>query len=192
MHMILSSGDFRSKPTANAIYTALNRPPSAVKLLFIPNEKANSDKIHSGKYHSRMEEFGFQRENTIVFDHSCPERFYHLDIDAIYISGGNTFGTMIRLRQSGFDREIVRLVENGTLYIGGSAGAHIASADISHVRQYDSDTFGLTDFRGLGLYNGIFICHFCPEREAHFQQLKAEGKFPIHVLGEDDYLEIKT
>jgi len=190
MRMILSSRDFRSEAAARAIYSALGKPASSVRLLFIPNEKADSEKIRSGKYHLRMEEFGFNAEKTAVFNYTCSNLFTHLDIDAVYISGGNTFGTMARLKSSGFDREIVRYVRQGALYIGGSAGAHIASADMAHVQLYDSDTFGLTDFAGLGLFNGIFLCHYTPEREAHFLRLKAEGKYPVYPLTDDEYIEV--
>lgn len=82
---------------------------------------------------------------------------YGLEIDVIYISGGNTFATLDRIRKAHFDVEIKRYVENGATYIGGSAGAHIASINIEHVTKYDSNTPCMTDFNGLGLLDGILI-----------------------------------
>ena len=59
--------------------------------------------------------------------------FFNLDIDVIYISGGNTFGTLKLIRDSGFNKAIVDYVQKGVIYIGGSMGAHIAHISQSHV-----------------------------------------------------------
>ena len=121
-----------------------------------------------------------------------PAPFFGLDIDVIYISGGNTFGTMKLLRDSGFDKMITDRVQNGVVYIGGSAGAHIATADISHVAKYDTDTFGLTDLSGLGLYHGILICHYTEERRADYEALKAPGQYNVRTLTDAESVVIKT
>ena len=68
------------------------------------------------------------------------------------------------------------------VYIGGSAGAHIASANIEHVEHYDDNNVGICDYSGLGLYDGILICHFSNDRYRHYEMLKAEGKYEITPL----------
>ena len=61
-------------------------------MLFIPNEKATKDKINSDKYYDRLYKDGFtNRDNIYVFDETEVDRFRNLNIDLIYISGGNTF-----------------------------------------------------------------------------------------------------
>ena len=89
------------------------------------------------------------------------------------------------IRDSGFDKAIVDYIQRGVVYIGGSAGAHIATADISYVAKYDKDTFGLTDFAGLGLYNGILICHYNKDRKQDFEDLIASGKYAVIALKDD-------
>ncbi len=160
MKLILSSCDFGHPESAKFIYDHLPKPAADCRILFFPNEKATESAIKSGKYKTRISALNFSKNNIFVADYFTPAPYCNLDIDLIYISGGNTFGTMKRIRESGFDKAIIDYVENGVLYIGGSAGAHIASADLSHVAKYDSDTFGLKDFSGLALYRGIFICHY--------------------------------
>lgn len=100
----------------------------------------------------------------------------------LYISGGNTFGIMKLIRDSGFDKVIVDYIQNGVVYIGGSAGAHIVRADISHMAKYDKDAFGLTDFSGLGLYKCILVCHYTENRREDFEQLLSSGKYIVKVL----------
>ena len=191
MKLILSSCDFNNDDSKNIIIENLCKPISECKVLYFPNEKVTVEKIKSGKYEERVSAFGFQKNNIYVANYFEPTLFLNLDIDVIYISGGNTFGTMKLIRDSGFDKAIVNYVENGVIYVGGSAGAHIATADISHVVKYDNDIFGLTDFSGLGLYDGILICHYTEERKADFEVLKALNNYSVISLRDDQSIVIE-
>ena len=193
MKLILSSNDFGHPESAKFIYDHLCKPIDEYRVLYFPNEKATNEKIKSGKYESRLASFGFQKKNIYVFDYYDPARFFAIDIDMIYISGGNTFGTLKRIRESGADRLIVEHVHNGAVYIGGSAGAHIASANIAHVAKYDNDIFGLTDFAGLGLYKGIFVCHYIEdsERKSDLKELRSLSKYPVIALCDGESVIIK-
>ena len=186
MKLLLSSCDFRNKESAKIILDNLGKPIDQCKLLYFPNEKATFEKIHSNKYYDRMSEFGFVKENVYVFDYYDPAPFFDLDIDMIYISGGNTFATLQRIRNADFDKEIVRYVKSGVTYVGGSAGAHIASKNIAHVAAFDPVPDGFTNYKGLGLFDGIFICHFTKERKPLFYKLKAESKYSVYALTDEE------
>ena len=190
MKLILSSCDFRNERSRKVITDNLNKPISKCRLLFIPNEKATFEAIHSQLYYSRMEEFGFSKENIRIFDYYNADKFTDLNIDIIYISGGNTFATIKRIRECGFDKEIVRYVKEGAIYIGGCAGAHIASQSIDHVRAYDSVPEGMNDFSGLGLFDGILICHYTEERKPLYEKLKNDGQYNVVALTDDDSLVV--
>ena len=192
MKLILSSCDFNNDDSKNVIIENLCKPISECKVLYFPNEKVTLEKIKSGKYEDRISAFGFQKEKIYVANYFDPTPFLNLDIDAIYISGGNTFGTMKLIRDSGLDKAIVNYVQSGVIYVGGSAGAHIVTADISHVEKYDKDTFGLTDFSGLGLYDGILICHYNEERKADFDFLNFIGKYCVMTLKDNQSIVIKN
>ena len=86
---------------------------------------------------------------------------------------------------------IKKYVKNGAVYIGGSAGAHIACANISHVKRYDTNTFNVKDMRGLELYTGILICHYNKDREAHFLELKETSPFRVTALNDEESILIK-
>ena len=111
MKLILSSCDFRNEHSAECIYKNLPKAVDQCKVLFFPNEKSNCELIKSGMYHSRLEEFGFKAENIYVFNYWEPNYFYSLEIDVIYISGGNTFGTIKRIRESGADSLISTITQ---------------------------------------------------------------------------------
>lgn len=191
MKLILSSCDFRNDKAKQTIIDNLDKPIDQCKLIFIPNEKASMQAIHSEMYYLRMQEFGFVRENILVFDYWNAEQFLDLDIDIIYISGGNTFKTLQRIRDCGFDKEIINYVKSGVIYIGGSAGAHIASANIEHVENFDSLPDGYTDFNGLGLFDGILVCHYTDDRKALYEKLQSNGKYKVYALADDESLVIE-
>ena len=163
MKLILSSCDFRNDNAKKTIIDNLSKPIEQCKLLFIPNEKATYEAIHSEKYYLRMQEFGFARDNIKIFDYYNAQQFINLDLDVIYISGGNTFATLKRIKDCDFDKQIIRYLKSGVLYIGGSAGAHIVTQNIEHIAAFDSIPDGMNDFNGLGLFDGIFICHYTEE-----------------------------
>ena len=191
MKLILSSCDFGNPTSARYIIDNLCKPISDCKVLYFPNEKVTPEKIKSGKYEARVAAFGFLKKNIYVANYFDPVPFFNLDIDVIYISGGNTFGTMKLIRDAGFDKAIIDYVQNGAIYVGGSAGAHIATADIAHVAKYDKETFSLTDFSGLGLYNGILICHYKEERKADLDALNALGKYRVIPLSDEQSILVK-
>ncbi|MBE6687978.1 MAG: hypothetical protein E7588_01730 [Ruminococcaceae bacterium] len=186
MKLILSSCDFHNEFSRKCIIDNLDKKIDSIRILFIPNERASKKAIRSEKYYLRLQEFGFLHENIYIFDYYAPENFYGLDIDVIYISGGNTFQTFDRIKKRGFDTEIVRYVKNGVTYIGGSAGAHIASLNIEHVLKYDCNTAQMNDFTALGLFSGIFVCHYTEERSLHYAELKARGEYAVYALSNDD------
>ena len=174
------------------ILNNLSKPVDQCKLLFIPNEKATYETIHSEKYFLRMQEFGFARDNISVFDYYNEQQFINLDLDIIYISGGNTFATLKRIKDCGFDKEIIRYVRSGVLYIGGSAGAHIATQSVAHIAAFDPIPDGMTDFKGLGLFDGIIFCHYTEEHKALYDKLKSEGKYKVFALRDEDSLVVAS
>lgn len=190
MKLILSSCDFRHEASRQVILSSLPKPISQCRTLFIPNEKWTPERLDTGFYVRRLQEFGFSKELVSIFDPRCPDSFRNLTLDVIYASGGNSFELRSLLRRCSFDQEIICYLQSGVVYIGGSAGAHLVSADLAHLSRYDAVPEGMTDFRGLGLYRGIFLCHFCSDRQAHFDQLRSEGRFPVHPLTDADSLLI--
>lgn len=191
MKLILSSSDFGNPISAQFIKDNLGKPMEECRVLYFPNEKATEERINSNKYYDRVSALGFQRQNITVFNYYDPVGYDSLEIDAIYISGGNTYGTIDRIREAKADMLIKKYVKNGAVYIGGSAGAHIACANISHVKRYDTNTFNVKDMRGLELYTGILICHYNKDREAHFLELKETSPFRVTALNDEESILVE-
>lgn len=82
------------------------------------------------------------------------------DIDAIFVTGGNTYFLLHNTRASGFDRIAKEMVQNGTPYIGSSAGALLAGKNIDIARKLDEpELVQMSDFTGLGLVDYAPLPH---------------------------------
>lgn len=195
MKLILSLCDFLNHNSRKVILENLNKELSQCKVLFIPNQNATYEKIHSEKYYNRLKEDGFlKKENIYIFDESESEKFRNLDIDIIYISGGNTFATLDNIRKANFENYIKEYIKKGVIYIGGSCGAHIVTKNIEHLLELDDNYIGITNFDALGLFDGVIIPHceakeYTPElREKIYNKLLEEGKYSVYKLTNDESL----
>ena len=80
---------------------------------------------------------------------------------ALFVSGGNTFYLLQKLREKGVDRMIAAHVAAGKLYVGASAGSALVAPDIEPVKLFDDPAAapGLTSTAGLGLVDYLIIPH---------------------------------
>ena len=197
MKMILSSCDFINKNSKNTILKNIEKDLSECKVLFIPNEKATSEKIYSDKYYNRLCDNCFiNKEKIYIFDENAVEKFINLDIDLLYVCGGNTFATLKKIKDSGFDKHIINYIKNGVIYIGGSCGAHIVTKNIEHLISFDDNYCNLKEFDALGLFDGIIIPHCGAEEynpiktEELYNLLVKQNKYNVYKLTNDESLVI--
>lgn len=82
-------------------------------------------------------------------------------IDALLVTGGNTYYLLHHVRKSGFDTVVKELVERGVVYIGSSAGALLAGPSIDVARRFDDPAAApeLSDYGGLELVNFATVSH---------------------------------
>ena len=198
MKLILSSCDFTNINSKKVIVDNIDKPLKDCKVLFIPNEKATKEKIYSDKYYDRLKGHGFTNKNNIyIFDENKLEDFVNLKIDLIYISGGNTFATLKKIKDCGFDKALIDYVKNGVIYIGGSCGAHIVTQNIEHVLKVEENSCRLKDYNALGLFDGIIIPHFDEKeyepqkREKLYNDLIEQGKYKVYKLTNDESIVVE-
>lgn len=76
------------------------------------------------------------------------------EVDAVYVTEGNTFMVAKYCRDNGFDEYIRKMVLGGATYIGSSAGAIYAGNLFEEARNFDSNETGSFDYSGLKLLPG--------------------------------------
>ena len=192
MKLILSSNDFSRPDTRACILANLPVPVSECRLLYIPNEKVSEKQMKSSRFQEKCARYGFLPEHVAVLNYYHTEDVRSFQPDAVYLGGGNTFSTFARIRDHGFADTLCRLIRDGAVYLGGSCGAHIVSENIEHVKAFDEDRVGFTDYSGLGLFHGVLVCHYTKDREPVYERLKRESSFPVFALRNGDSLVVEN
>jgi dipeptidase E len=90
--------------------------------------------------------------------------------DGIYLSGGNTFYFLKKLKERKLDFLIKALALKGKLMIGVSAGAILMSKSIKIAEFIDENEIQLKEFDGLNLVDLEFMPHW-ESQETKSQQL---------------------
>lgn len=190
MHLILTSSDFGNPKSKKCILENLKKPIEQCKVLFFPNEKATQEMIESEKYYNWMQERGFKRENTYIFDYYNPQKFTTLQIDCIHVSGGSACQTLDRIRRCNADKTITNYINQGVTYIGGSAGTHIVTKNLKHVLPFEQSVPVLFDFNGLNFFDGIIFCHYSNDRKNYYEKALEENLYKVYKLTDEEVIVI--
>lgn len=191
MKLILSSCDFLNTNSKKTIINNIHKALSDCKVLFVPNEKATKDLIDFDKYYNRLYKDGFTNKNNIfIYNEYKTDEFKNLDLDIIYIGGGNTFATLDKIKKNNFIDEIRSYIKKGVIYIGGSCGAHIACENIEHVLNFDDNNVNISDYNAIGVFDGIIIPHYDNSRKKIYDKLMEEKKQNVYALTNKDSIVV--
>ncbi len=113
--------------------------------------------------------------------------------DIIYINGGNTFYLLDWARKSGLDTYLPKLINNGKVYLGVSAGSILAGPDIAISGwdpSWDKNDY-VSDTTGLNLVQFAVSPHYT---EKERQVLEKEGRkvtFPVIAISDEQAILVK-
>ena len=121
----------------------LGKPASEAKVLFIPTAATDDEaKKMVGKCRDELLNAGIIPENITVYDIdgslTADEAMVY---DVIYFTGGDTGHLLRRIKDTGFDATIKKMVYANKVYVGASAGSIIATPNIRD--PFDEATSGL-------------------------------------------------
>ena len=109
MKIILTSTGLENEVTLKKIKNIVNDDFKNIKMLVIP--VARKYEYSQKKYLNDYLKLGFIKKNIIFFDDEKPELYRDLDIDLIYVCGGNTFLLKKCLVDSNFEEYIIKYVK---------------------------------------------------------------------------------
>lgn len=157
MKLYLNSKGINTKVGAKQILESINQYDLPSKTIFIVS-------------HPAYEIDEIIEKSCINMSFSCENIFFSKDgipdfiPDFVYVSEGNTFDIMQYMRTNKIDVYVKDICEKGTIYIGSSAGAIIASENIKVAMLSDQNDVRMYDYSGLGLFKGIIVPH-CKEEQ---------------------------
>ena len=159
--MLTSAGfeDIDGKQKSNIVdcfYKILDKPASDAKVLFIPTAAVNNEAKEMADWcRGELIHIGILPENITTYD--IGGSLYEDDAmtyDVIYFTGGDTGHLLRRIKETGFDIIVKKMVYTNKVYVGVSAGSVIATPNIGD--PFDESTAGLC------LVNAYLSVH-CPE-----------------------------
>lgn len=109
--------------------------------------------------------------------------------DIMYMMGGNTFYLLDIIRESKFDIQIKKFLDNDKIYIGSSAGSIILGNSIDVALGYDENNVNMVDFTGLKIIDGLVIPH-CNRKTEFVNKLKSENRDKLYLLYDGDGIVI--
>ncbi|WP_391559780.1 Type 1 glutamine amidotransferase-like domain-containing protein [Robertmurraya sp.] len=132
---------------------------------YIPSQ-TDRDGIYFNKSKSFFSSIGINNFVYFDVDEEYDERRMEelLRCDGVYLSGGNTFSFLERLKTRGMIENIRRMVEAGKPLIGVSAGAIMMSDTINMAGFIDNNTIGLKYLSALQLVPFEFMPHWSRHR----------------------------
>lgn len=149
--------DGKQKPNiVDCFCEMLGKPASDAKVLFILTAAVNNEAKEMAEWYRReLIHIGILPESITTYDvdgslHEDDAMTY----DVIYFTGGDTRHLLQRIKETGFDIIVKKMVYTNKVYVGVSAGSIIATPNIGN--PFDESTAGLC------LVNAYLSVH-CPE-----------------------------
>ncbi len=162
--LLLTSGGMNMK---EEIISLLQRPIYNTSVAFISTASKTEEDIEYLKrdWITMKEELGFNVEEVDIDGKSESEVMKLLQLkDIIFVEGGNTFYLLKAMRKCNFEKIIRKLLKQGKVYIGVSAGSIVAGKTIKTAEwKHEINKFGISDFKGLNLVPFDIFVHYKPE-----------------------------
>ena len=155
-----------SKPLAELITefkAMLNKPFAEAKILFIPTasmqDKAKAKAI-AERLCNELFHMGISPANITIHDiDGTLTEDEAMAFDVIYLTGGSALYLAKRVKESGFDKIIKKMVCANKIYIGMSAGSLLAMPNFDTDGRWEENP---KDFAGLALIHAYFTVHCKP------------------------------
>ena len=170
------------------IIKLLQRPAYDVSVAFITTayiyrKEENPDYVNKDLI--IMKEMGFNIEEIDIEGRSEAQVYNLLkNKDIIFVEGGNTFYLLKAMRTCNFERVIRKLLKEGKVYIGVSAGSIVAGKTIKTAGWKDADKniVGLKNLKGLNLVPFDIFVHYSPEHAEIIAQKLPDPKNRLKKL----------
>jgi dipeptidase E len=115
------------------------------------------------------------------------------DRNVIQIGGGNVFYLLKAVRESGFDKILKKLLDDGINYISCSSGTYLMCPTVEIGGwKTTRNRYGITDFTALGYVPFLIKCHYTDDIEEKILEKKIELKYPLRILKDDQAFVVEN
>jgi len=172
-------------------YSLLNIPKDKLRIGYI---NTALKVVEDTEYLAYMKEYEEEMvKNNIYFerfdikDKTEKEiREFFADKNVIQVSGGNPFYLLKTVYESGFDKILKDLLNDGLCYIGCSSGSYIMCPTVEVGGWKTSrNKHGVTDFTALGYVPFLIKCHYADDSKEKIIEKIKTLKYPLKLLTDD-------
>lgn len=166
-------------------YALTGIPKDQMKIGYVMTATKGTGKPFNPKYKNITKDNGYFIEEIDIEGKTKEElKDFFKDKNIIHIEGGNTFYLLKAIRETGFGKILKKLLEEGKIYIGTSAGAYIMCPTIEVANWNDNgrDRFGITDFTALNYVPFVLKAHYEDEMKEKIKENIKTLKYPIRIL----------
>jgi dipeptidase E len=193
--LLLTSGGMKMK---EEIVKLLQKPAYDITVAFISTAAKPQEDLDYLKrdWTIMKDELGFNVEEVDIEGKTEAELLKLLGIkDIIFVEGGNTFYLLKAMRDCNFEKVIKKLLKEGKVYIGASAGSIVAGRTIRTAEWLgDENIVRMKNFKGLNLVPFDIFVHYLPENaeiiKSKIPNLKKRYK-NLKILTDDQALLIQ-
>lgn len=171
MKLFLSSLSVSPKQL-DAFLKLVNKKPEDIKLAFIDNaaDGESGDKLWVDEHRDSIVAHNikvFSVDLNNYLKNSSDLKNVLSNFDVIWIGGGNVLYLRWLLKRTTADKVITELINNGTVYGGGSAGAIIVGPTLNYmddIENIDAIPRGELVFDGLNIIDTVVLPHWGNEK----------------------------
>lgn len=169
-------------------YSLLNIPKDKLRIGYI---NTALKVVEDTEYLAYMKEYEEEMvKNNIYFerfdikDKTEKEiREFFADKNVIQVSGGNPFYLLKTVYESGFDKILKDLLNDGLCYVGCSSGSYIMCPTVEVGGwKISRNKHGVTDFTALGYVPFLIKCHYSDDQKEKVLEKIKTLKYPLKLL----------
>ena len=195
MKLLLTSSGLDNKKVQKEFLELLEGKPVKTKVLIIFGVKKEEHWEYVKESKQELIDLGILNENITEanISENISEKKFESNFDVIYVCGGNTYYILDRLRKTGLDNIIKKLVSENKLYIGVSAGSIIAGPNIRIAGwgiEKDPNEVGLKDLDGFNFIDISFFPHYRNELKQEVDEFEEKINYKIERFKDGEGLMI--
>lgn len=195
--LLLTSGGYYPKKLKKIFLKLVSKKPSEIKVLAMICPKNKTRVIRNPRgVRKQLKKIGILPKNISfvnIMKNISAKSFEKLDFDVFLSWGGNTFLILDRVRKTGFDNFIKKIVGDGRLYVGSSAGSIIVHRTIEIAgwgSECDKNYINLKNLRGLNIVNVAVFPHYHNKLKKEVVEFKKKVKYEVWELRDGEALLI--
>ena len=168
MKLLLTSAGISTQAISDELLKMAGKQFAELKVAFIPTAAGiYEDKWFVIKDRKQLIDLGINVRDVDINGKTPQKVASELSgCDIIFVAGGNTFYLLQKIRESGVDQVIKKMVESGVIYIGSSAGSIVVGPSLEPIKASDdpSQAPQLKSFEGLGFVDFVVLPHSGKEK----------------------------